>query len=56
MRTLLVNNLLDFNEQTLYYWIWTALGVPPLSIQISADEGQAIVQIPDRCDKGNKKF
>ena len=45
-KTLLVANLLDVDEQTIYFWIKSIVDVWPKSIQLSADEEHAIVKLP----------
>ena len=42
---LLVSNIMDFDEETLYFWIKTVLGVWPSSIQKSGDEEKAIIKL-----------
>ena len=44
--TLLVYNLLDVDEETLYYWVKSVTGVWPASIHLSESEEKAIVKIP----------
>ena len=44
--TLLVYNLLDVDEETLYYWVKSVTGVWPTSIHLSESEEKAIVKIP----------
>ena len=39
-------NLLDVDEQTIYFWIKSIVDVWPKSIQLSADEEHAIVKLP----------
>ena len=36
---------MDFDEETLYFWIKTVLGVWPSSIQKSSDEEKAIIKL-----------
>ena len=55
LKTLLVSNLLDVDEQTIYFWIKSLLNVWPHSIQISVDEENAIVKIPADCHIGKSK-
>lgn len=44
--TIVISNLLDVDEQTLAFWVKTAVGIWPTSIQLSEDGERAIVKIP----------
>ena len=52
LRILLVSHFTDIDEQTLYFWVKSATGVWPTSIQMSINGTNAIVKIPADCDIG----
>lgn len=53
MRTLLLSNLLDVDEETICFWVRCLLDVWPHSVQIFSDDEKAIVKISDDCQIGN---
>ena len=52
LKTLILSNFVDIDEETICFWIKTAFNVWPYSVQICADEQEAIVKIPESCELG----